>query len=152
MTKIWHVMICDTSRWTQWNAHKKKKKIKKLIGESWLDYFWCTSYIVRTEMPHRHLSCKMMPILYNPNYTSQLNIPIPYIWNVSRNPPFGIVCSAAPMSNWRDEVAWWTASQARTWKQNLTSSWVLSSDKSQCFDSVGPLYVIHCSPLTPHNK
>lgn len=44
------------------------------------------------------------------------------------------------------------AAQASSWKQNLTPLLVLSSDKSQCFDSVGPLNVIHGSPFTPHNK
>lgn len=39
-----------------------------------------------------------------------------------------------------------------SWKQNLTPSLVLSSDKSQRFDSGGPLNVIHCSPFTPHKK
>lgn len=34
----------------------------------------------------------------------------------------------------------------------VTPLLVLSSDKGQRFDCVGPLNVIHCSPFTPHGK
>lgn len=44
------------------------------------------------------------------------------------------------------------AAQASSRKQDLTPLVVVSSDKSQCFDSSGTLMVIYGSLLTLHNK